>query len=147
MITRLHSKYPDLAQQILAAPRDNLRLVAATAARFAIRTVSLEGSLLEAALAAIDRREQPRSGLQAQLEELQRRWDDQYLDVQDSLGPHQELPAEALEAFHRARALAAVLGAFKDTDGPATTDVVYETITSSSNKAEIVSAISKLVEH
>jgi hypothetical protein len=144
MITRLHSKYPELAQQILSAPGDKRRLAVRTAGNCALRNAGLEGDLLEASLAALDRREPLQPEMRTRLEELQRECDDRYLDVLDSLDARQTLPAEALEAFHRARALAAVLGALEDADGPRATDIVYEAIASSPNESDIVSAISNV---
>lgn len=141
MMTRLHSKYPELARMIVNASRDKARLVVRTAARLAVDNAGLEGDLGRAALAAVDGRERLQSETRAQLEELQRQWDDRYLAVQDSLEADQEFPADALVLFHRARALAAVLGALEAANGVAAANIVYETIASTSDELKIVSAI------
>ncbi len=68
------------------------------------------------------------------------------LDVQDSIEAHEELPAAALSSFRRARALAAVLGAIDDVDAAAATDVIYETLASSSKEAEVLAALREVVD-
>jgi hypothetical protein len=111
-----------------------------------LRNAHLEGDLLDATLAAVDGRKTLRPELRERLVDLQQRWDDRYLDVQDSLEAGEQPPAEALEAFHRARALDAVLGALEEADGPATTDIVYEAIMSGAGGPELVSVISEVIE-
>jgi hypothetical protein len=145
MITRLHSKYPELAEAILAASHDRIQQTVKSAGQLAVENARLEGSLLDAAVAAIERREHLRPELRTRLEEMQRRLDDRYLDVLGSLGVDQKLPADALDAFHRARALSAVLGSLEDdVDGAAATDVVYEAIASSSDESDIVATVSQV---
>ena len=141
MLSRLHSKYPELAQMILASPPAKIRLVVTTAAKLALRNTGLEGDLLREALAAVDGRETLPPDINKRLTELQWQLDDSYLDAQDSPEGQEGLPAKALQWFYRARALAAVLAAVVEVDAIAATDVVYEAIASCSNEAEVVESI------
>ncbi len=126
---------------ILALPPFKLRLVVETAAKLALQNAGLEGSLLRDALAAVDGGEVARLGVRNALAALQQQLDDSYLDAQDSSEGQQDLPAEALQAFFRARALAAVLGAMVEVDAAGATDVVYEAIASSQNEDEVAETI------
>ena len=146
MMTRLHSKYPELAQMILASPPARVRIIVAIAAKYALRIAGLESDILRDVLAAVEGREALQPDIKEQLTELQRRMDDSYLDAQDSPEGQGELPAEALQSFRRARALAAVLAAIVEVDARAATDAVYEAIASSSDEAEIVATISNVAE-
>lgn len=141
MLSRLHSKYPELAQMILASPPAKVRLVVTTAAKLALQNSGIEDDLLRDAQEAVDGREPLQPDVKEQLIELQRRLDDSYLDAQDSPEGQGELPTAALLSFRRARALAAVLGAIVEVDAMGATDVAYEAIASSSNEAEAVETI------
>ncbi len=142
-MTRLHYKYPELAQMILASSPAKVRLIVTTAAKLALPNAGLEGELLRDALAAVDGREALQSGVTERLTQLQRQLDDTYLDAQDSPEGQDELPAEALRSFYRARALAAVLAAVAEVDVTGAVDVVYEAISSSLNEDEIAETIQR----
>jgi hypothetical protein len=146
MLTRLHSKYPDLAQTILALPPAKVQLVVRTAAKLALQNAGLEGDLLRGALAAVEGRQVLEPDIKEKLTDLQQQLDNSYLDAQDSSKGQQELPAEALQSFYRARALAAVLAAIMEVDAMKATDVVYEAIASSSNETEIAADVSRIAE-
>lgn len=126
---------------ILASPPARTRLIVTTAAKHALWNTGLEGDSLRELQEAVDGREALQPGVKEQIIELQRRSDDSYLDAQDSPEGQGELTTEALLSFRRARALAAVLGAIAEVDAMGATAVVYETIASSSNEAEVVEAI------
>lgn len=118
-------------------------MIVTTAAKLALPNAGLEGELLRDALAAVDGREALQSGIKERLTELQRQLDDSYLDAQDSPEGQDELPAEALRSFYRARALAAVLAAVAEVDATGAVDVVYEAISSSLNEDEIAETIQR----
>jgi hypothetical protein len=143
MATRLHSKYPELARLILALPPAKLRLVVATAAKLAVQNAGLESDLLREVLAAVDGREVLQPDVKKKLIELQQQLDDSYLDAQDSAEGQQALPAEALQSFYRARALAAVLAAVVEVDATEATEIVYEAIASSSNEDQVAETIQR----
>ena len=146
MSSRLHSKYPELARLILALPQVKLRLVVATAAKLALQNAGLEGDLMREVLAAVDGREVLQPDIKKKLTELQWQLDDSYLDAQDSAGGQQALPADALQSFYRARALAAVLAAVVEVDATEATEVVYEAIASSSNEDQAAETIRRRVD-
>lgn len=99
---------------------------------------------------AIHRRDRHRTeSVRKQLEDLQKQYDNQYLDMQDqdSRDAHQAIPAEGLRFFYRASALSAVLRALDNTnDAEAATDIVYETIASSSDESTIVATLLMVLE-
>ena len=140
MNTRLHSKYPALAERILASPKAVPRIVSA-AARVAVQSAELHATLSDAAIAAVDNGTPLDASIRRGLQELQEQSDNSYLDAQDALGAGEPLPASALAAFRRARALAALLGALEARSGLQLTEVVYEALASSEDEVEARKAI------
>lgn len=144
-MTRLHSRYPALADKILRASTEGLQRVVGTAVRLAIQKWDAESALAKAILAAVDGREQLQASARERLRESQQRWDKRYLEMQEELESNKQLPAEGLRAFHRARALAAVLYAIDPLDATRATEVVYEALASSTDERAAERKISKSV--
>lgn len=116
-----------------------------TAVRIAIQKWDAESALAKAVLAAVYGREQLQASARERLRESQERWDSRYLKMQEELEANKKLPAEGLRAFHRARALAAVLYAIDPLDAIRATEVVYEALASSTDERAAEHEISKSV--
>jgi hypothetical protein len=142
MRTRLHSKYPVVAEQILASRR-TVRNIVTAAARVAVRNAGLDPSLAGPAIAAIERGVPLDPGFRKRLQDLKRESDNTYLDAQDALGPTEALSPTALAAFRRARAIAALLGALDSTSSTQAAEVVYEALASSDDEEKALVTITK----
>jgi hypothetical protein len=134
MITRLHSKHPALADRILSSsPGDRVRIVR-TAARVAAVNSGLPAPVADAAITAVDSGTPLDASVKDQMQALQEELDNIYLDALDALGPTDAPSAEALRAFRRARALAALIYAVNAGDALQATEVVYEALASSEDE-------------
>jgi hypothetical protein len=133
MKTRLHSKYPKLAERILSSPEIVPRVVAA-AASVSFQSSDLQEPLGAVTMATLDSGEPLDVAVRTRLQEMQEESDNSYLDAQDALGPTETLSTGALREFRRARALAALLAAVGCRDGAQATEVVYEALASSEDE-------------
>jgi hypothetical protein len=147
MQTRLHSKYPALADAILAAPAERRRLMVRAAGTSAAEKAGLDAVMRGEVIAAINGAKAIDDATRACLETLQWESDQYYLKVSDSLAARESLPAEAMTSFMRARAVAAILLAVADRDDAGTaTDVVYETLACGSDRDALLSTIERIVQ-
>jgi|HubBroStandDraft_1064217.scaffolds.fasta_scaffold15179_3 hypothetical protein len=144
MRTRLHSTYPEVAEQILASRKGVPRIVTAPA-RVAVRNAGLEPSLADPAIAAIERGVPLDTSFRKRLQDLQEESDNSYLDAQNALGPTEALSPSALAAFRRARAIAALLGALDSPSSVHAAEVVYEALASSDDEAKALETIAKAI--
>jgi len=142
--TRLHSKYPALAERILSSP-EVVRRVVTAAARVAVHGSGLPDPLAAVTMSAIDSGAPLDPKVRQRLQELQEESDNSYLDAQDALGPTETLSRDALREFRRARALAALLAAVDRQEGAQATEVVYEALASSEDEKAAFETIAAAV--
>jgi hypothetical protein len=143
MKTRLHSKYPTLAERILSC--SEVPRIVAAAARVAVQSSGLQERIAAVTVAAVDSGSPLDPEIRKRLQELQEESDNNYLDAQDALGPTETLSADALREFRRARALAALLAAVDVRDGTQAAEVVYEALASSEDEKAAFETIAAAV--
>lgn len=132
MRTRLHSKYPALADQILASSPVKVRQVIVRAGQIALENAGLEAAFADDIRTTLEQGRDLLDDTRRELEERQRVCDDRYLEAQEAVEGG-AMPEEAMSWFRKARAVAALLRIGAAVDPGVATEIVYEALFSAAN--------------
>jgi hypothetical protein len=125
-VSRLEILSIELTEKLRQATVTEQRAVGQAAVDFAVSRVKVEDSIVSESLVTLRTGNSLSPEKKAQLESTIARLDQEYFDLQQAVEEGQAFEVEYLRVFGQARAVAALLCAFKDDPFEAATEAVYE---------------------
>jgi hypothetical protein len=144
-MTRLETLNPDLAEKLRMASESKRRAASLAACEFAISESKVDEPLVREVLEVLRQSRSLSTAKIEQVEALVARLDEKYFALQEAAEEGRSTPDEYLRVFSQARAVSALLSAFKKDFFEAATEAVYEASAVTDDQAKLFSHLEALL--